>query len=194
MRRRLLSAALWTALFLVGLEIATQYRAPAEGATSPKPAATARISPYPAAGTTPLPSTAGSQKTTTSTTTTTSGGTHSGGAAAGGAASKAGAASGAKLSATLVDKEAKAAKQAATVKATVGGIQIVDPATVNEQPKAGQGHLHYQVDGGVIVATTATKLSFHNLSAGDHTIKVMLAGNDHAPLGPEETLTLTVPR
>jgi hypothetical protein len=38
-----------------------------------------------------------------------------------------------------------------------------------------------------------TKLSFHELSSGEHKIVVMLAGNDHKPLGPQETLTVTVP-
>jgi hypothetical protein len=66
-------------------------------------------------------------------------------------------------------------------------------ATVNEKAKAGQGHLHYQVDDDPIVATTAKKLSFHALSSGKHTIKVVLAGNDHSPLGPEQTLDVNIP-
>jgi hypothetical protein len=97
------------------------------------------------------------------------------------------------LNASLVDADAKAKKQAATVKVDVAGIKIVDPATVNEKPMAGQGHLHYQVDDGPVIATTATKLSFHGLKSGAHRIKVVLAGNDHSPLGPEKTLEVTVP-
>jgi hypothetical protein len=97
------------------------------------------------------------------------------------------------LAASLVDAEAKARKQAATVKVVVTGIKITDPAVVNEKPIAGQGHLHYQVDDGPVIATTALKLSFHGLKPGAHHIKVMLAANDHSPLGPEQTLDVTVP-
>jgi hypothetical protein len=97
------------------------------------------------------------------------------------------------LKASLVDADAKARKQAATAKVEVSGVKIVDPAASNEKPVAGQGHIHYQVDDGPIVATTALKLSFHGLKPGAHRIKVVLAGNDHSPLGPEETLQVTVP-
>ncbi|HEV8267021.1 MAG TPA: hypothetical protein VGR00_02260, partial [Thermoanaerobaculia bacterium] len=96
------------------------------------------------------------------------------------------------LTATFVDKEAKAMKQTATVKVTVGGVKIIDPATVKEMPKAGEGHLHYQVDDGPVIATTATKLSFHGLKSGSHTIKVMLAANDHSELGPKESLQVDI--
>src|ERR1035437_6183154 len=70
---------------------------------------------------------------------------------------------------------------------------FIDPAEVNEKPMAGQGHLHYQVDDGPVIATPAPKLSFHGLTSGTHTIKVMLAANDPSPLGPEETLSVTIP-
>jgi hypothetical protein len=97
------------------------------------------------------------------------------------------------LKATLVNPEHNAQEHAATVQANVAGVEMVDPATVKETPKEGQGHLHYQVDKGPVVATTATKLSFHDLSSGQHTIVVMLAANDHSPLGPKETLNVTIP-
>ena len=48
--------------------------------------------------------------------------------------------------ASLENPEAKASKAEATVKIQVSGIQLVDPASVQEKPKAGQGHLHYRVD------------------------------------------------
>jgi hypothetical protein len=99
----------------------------------------------------------------------------------------------AKMTAKLVDPEMKAKKKEATVVVDVQGIKLTDPAEAKEQPKAGQGHLHYQVDDGPIIATTAPKLSFHGLSSGTHKIVVMLAANDHSPLGPQETLTVTVP-
>lgn len=96
------------------------------------------------------------------------------------------------LKAMLVDPEIKAQKREATIKVTVTGVDLVDPATAHEQPKNGQGHLHYQVDNGPVIATTTTKLSFHALTPGQHTIKVMLAANDHSPLGPHETLNVTI--
>jgi hypothetical protein len=97
------------------------------------------------------------------------------------------------LSAHLVDPEKKAQEQTATVEVKVVGIQLIDPAAVHEEPQQGQGHLHYQVDTGPLIATTTTKLSFHELSSGSHKITVMLVGNDHQALGPRETLTVTVP-
>jgi hypothetical protein len=97
------------------------------------------------------------------------------------------------LSATLADRDKNAQEQTATVEVKVAGIQLIDAAAVNEQPQQGQGHLHYQVDNGPLIATTVTKLSFHELSSGEHKITVMLMGNDHQPLGVQETLTVTIP-
>jgi Family of unknown function (DUF6130) len=98
------------------------------------------------------------------------------------------------LSATLVEPEKKAKEKEATVEVKVSGVHIIDPAAAHEQPKAGQGHLHYQLDNGPIIATTAEKLSFHELTPGEHKIVVMLAGNDHQPLSPQESLNVTIPR
>ena len=92
-----------------------------------------------------------------------------------------------------MDPADKAQKKAATVEVTVTGVKLVDPAKSHEQAKSGEGHLHYKLDNGPIIATPATKLSFHELSSGHHTLVVMLAGNDHQPLGPEKTLTVDVP-
>lgn len=101
--------------------------------------------------------------------------------------------SGATLTAKLVDPEKKAKEKTATVQVTVKGVALIDPAAVKERPRNGQGHLHYRVDDGPVIATTAPKLSFHELSPGQHKIVVMLAANDHRPLGPEQTLTITIP-
>jgi hypothetical protein len=98
------------------------------------------------------------------------------------------------FSAKLLDREKKAQAQEATVEVKVAGIQLMDPAAVNEQPQQGQGHLHYQVGNGPVIATTATKLSFHELNLGEQKITVMLVGNNHQPLGPQETLTVTIPK
>jgi hypothetical protein len=97
------------------------------------------------------------------------------------------------LSAKLSDAEKKAQEHTATVEVRVAGIQLIDPAAVNEQPQQGQGHLHYQVDTGPVIATTTTKLSFHELSSGSHEITVMLVSSDHQPLGPRETLPVIIP-
>lgn len=97
------------------------------------------------------------------------------------------------LTARLVDPENKAKKKAATVEVSVSGLELIDPAQTGELPKTGQGHIHYQVDDGPVIATTTTKLSFHGLSSGPHKIVVMLAGNDHKPLGPSQTLNVTIP-
>ena len=97
------------------------------------------------------------------------------------------------LTAKLVDPEAKAKKQAATVTVAIRGVRIVDPSISGEKPNKGEGHLHYQVDDGPIVATTVPKLSFHGLKPGTHSIMVQLAANDHTPLGPEQKLSVTIP-
>jgi hypothetical protein len=97
------------------------------------------------------------------------------------------------LDAKLVAPEAAAKKGSATVQASISGIEMVDPAQAQEKPRDGQGHLHYRVDGGPIIATTTTKLSFHALAPGKHRISVSLVGNDHQPLGPSEDLEVTIP-
>jgi hypothetical protein len=96
------------------------------------------------------------------------------------------------MKASLADPEKNGARGAATVVVKVQGVTLTDPASVNELPKAGQAHLHYQIDDGPVVATTAPKLSYHGLGVGDHKIVVMLAANDHSPLGPQETLQVRV--
>src|SRR5688500_7005084 len=98
------------------------------------------------------------------------------------------------MTAKLVDAEQKAAQRAATVEITTSGVELIDPAMANEKPVPGQGHLHYQVDKGPVIATPSAKLSFHELTPGSHTILVVLAGNDHKPLGPQQQLTVTVPK
>ncbi|HKY63543.1 MAG TPA: hypothetical protein VJR29_09000 [bacterium] len=95
--------------------------------------------------------------------------------------------------AKLVDPAVKAKTKSATVDTKVAGTHMVDPDSTNGKPAPGQNHLHYQLDNGPIIATTATKLSFHNLSPGPHTIKVTLAENDHTPVGRENVLTVTIP-
>lgn len=95
--------------------------------------------------------------------------------------------------AKLIDADTKAAGRSATVEVTTSGVELVDPAISMEKAVPGQAHVHYQLDKGPIIATHAAKLSFHELTPGVHTIVVMLAGNDHKPLGPQQQLTVTVP-
>jgi hypothetical protein len=96
------------------------------------------------------------------------------------------------ITASLVEPEKNGARGWATVVVKVSGVILTDPATANEVPKPGQAHLHYQLDDGPVVATIAPKLSFHDLKTGEHTIVVMLAANDHSPLGPQATLNVRV--
>lgn len=97
------------------------------------------------------------------------------------------------LEAKLVDAENKAKKQTATVQVTVGEIRLVDPDAAVSGNKVDEGHLHYQVDKGPVIATTATKLSFHALTVGQHSLVVTLVGNDHNPVGSQQTITFAIP-
>ena len=97
------------------------------------------------------------------------------------------------LTASLVDPVMNAKEKTATVKVEVTGVKLIDPAMTNKKPTKGEGHLHYRVDEGPVIATTAPKLSFHELTPGKHKIVVMLANNDHSPTGLEQTLEVTVP-
>lgn len=102
-------------------------------------------------------------------------------------------AAGPTMTAKMVDQEAKSKKKEATISVEVKGLKLVDPASAREKPAPGQGHLHYRLDNGPIIATTATKLSFHEMSSGPHVIAVALAANDHSALGPLESFTITIP-
>jgi hypothetical protein len=95
--------------------------------------------------------------------------------------------------AVLIDMAQKGAKKSATVEVKVSGIELVDPDKVYEKAQDGQGHLHYRLDDGPIIATISPKLSFHELSSGSHKIVVGLAANDHKPLGPQKTLEVKIP-
>lgn len=97
------------------------------------------------------------------------------------------------MNARMVDEENKSKKKEATIEVEVKGLKLVDPASVQEKPARGQGHLHYRLDNGPIIATTATKLSFHEMSSGPHVIAVALAANDHSALGPLASFTITIP-
>jgi hypothetical protein len=95
--------------------------------------------------------------------------------------------------ARLVDEENKAKTRGATVQVDVRSLRLVDPDTRAGKVTAGEGHLHYQVDNGPVVATTADKLGFHELNPGTRLIKVTLVGNDHKPVSAPQNLTVTIP-
>jgi hypothetical protein len=97
------------------------------------------------------------------------------------------------MTASLVDPDNSAKAKNATVTVEVTGVKLIDPALTNKMPTKGEGHLHYRVDDGPVIATTTTKLSFHGLTPGKHKIVVMVANNDHTPAGLEQTLEITVP-
>lgn len=98
-----------------------------------------------------------------------------------------------KLRASLVDPEKKAKENSALVSVKVDGVTLVDPERTGGRHAEGQGHLQYKVDDGPVIVTASPQLSFHGLTPGRHAISVTLAGNDHAPLGPSETISITIP-
>jgi hypothetical protein len=98
-----------------------------------------------------------------------------------------------KLDAELIDAETNAAKGNALIEVTVTAVELIDADEARSTPRSGQGHLHYQVDAGPVIATSAKKLAFHELEPGSHKIHVALVGNDHKPIGPEETVTFLIP-
>jgi hypothetical protein len=97
------------------------------------------------------------------------------------------------VSAKLIAPDKTAELKTANVRIEVKGIQLVDPASVPGNPVSGQGHLNYRLDGGPVIATASTTLSFHELTSGPHLLTVLLAADDDIPLGPSATLTFTIP-
>jgi hypothetical protein len=94
----------------------------------------------------------------------------------------------------VLDPEGGMRTKSATVQVEIrGNWHMIDPADTTGQPIPGEGHLHYRLDDGPVIATTATRLGFHELAPGSHVIRVTLAGHDHAPLGREQLLTITIP-
>lgn len=101
------------------------------------------------------------------------------------------------------------------VKASVNlnGFQI-DPENVGKQPEQGKGHLHFSMDNGKFdqpkhsgangklavklgvdgkySPAVAPQITYRNLPAGEHTLKVQLANNDHSPTGAEAERTFSV--
>lgn len=61
---------------------------------------------------------------------------------------------------------------------------ILDQADYGGTNVAGQGHIHYYVDGALAVATVSTFFDIPSLTAGNHTIRAELRNNDHSALSP----------
>jgi|GEM_PF-5294059 len=97
------------------------------------------------------------------------------------------------LKVVIVPVDPKSGKKSATVKVEVRGLKLVDPGSVRGESVVGEGHLHYRLDQGPVIATTATTLCFQNLTSGPHTITVALASDDRAPIGPATTLGINIP-
>lgn len=76
------------------------------------------------------------------------------------------------FSAILVDPQSFAEQRSVIVRVKVDGLRLVDPYETQGEPKSSEAHLHYRVDQGAIIATTATQISFHELGSGDHVITV----------------------
>lgn len=95
-------------------------------------------------------------------------------------------------SSILVD-QAGDRQDAATVTVNIEGLRLVEPSAAPQPARPGEGHLHYRVDRGPVIATSAAQLTFRELAAGSHVITVQLVGTDHRPLGPVQTLTAQMP-
>ena len=94
-----------------------------------------------------------------------------------------------------------------TVTAMVGNFTVVDKQGQNSV--AGQGHLHFCMDVSPLPSTpgqpaiptdpkaswahvSGTTYTFTNVTAGQHTFAVQLVNNDHTPISPIMTDSITV--
>lgn len=94
----------------------------------------------------------------------------------------------------------------ATVSVLVTNFTLVDPLMVNATSAPGQGHVHYFLDvtppttpgepartgiAGTVFETPNTTIEWANLTPGWHTMHVMLVNNDHSPIFPAVTDSVT---
>ncbi len=97
------------------------------------------------------------------------------------------------FTASLVDAERNSRQGAAVIKVDITrDVRLVNPDETTGKPVSGEGHLHYQLDDGPVIATTANKLGFHGLDEGNHLVKVILVGNDHKPISPLQKINLRI--
>lgn len=100
----------------------------------------------------------------------------------------------AEVTAELVKPAANSKRGVALLSIHVIGLQIVDPIEVDEVPKAGEGHVHVQLNDGPILAVPSLKMRLTHIAPGQHVIKVMLHANDHSPIGSGTEVPLLIPR
>ena len=103
--------------------------------------------------------------------------------------------------------------QPVTLKAELTDFQI-NGADVGMPPKTGEGHLHWEMDGGKYdlpkysgpngqlavklgvqgkySPSVTPTITYKNLPAGKHTVEVYLANNDHSEVGPKAKASFTV--
>src|SRR5688572_18299566 len=92
-----------------------------------------------------------------------------------------------------------------TVAVDVKKFDVVDK--IGEEPRDGEGHVHYYIDVGEIPtvdgepATTdegtyhaqaTTQFTWEDVEAGEHSFAVQLVNNDHTPLSPPVIAQVTV--
>lgn len=90
----------------------------------------------------------------------------------------------------------------------------INAETVGKEPKDGEGHLHFSLDGGKFDSakysgangelaeqlgtdgkyspSVTEEITYKGIPAGEHTLEVYLAGNDHSDTGAEASVTFTV--
>jgi hypothetical protein len=92
----------------------------------------------------------------------------------------------------------------------------IDTANVGKAKADGKGHLHFSLDGGKYdkpkysgangdlavklgvegkySPATEPQITYKGIPAGDHTLRVQVANNDHSETGKEDTVTFTAER
>ena len=100
-----------------------------------------------------------------------------------------------------------------TATVALDGVKL-DPNAVGKDPQTGRGHLHFELDGGKydtaefsgangelaeMLGTDGQyspavepTITYENLPAGEHTLKVYVANNDHSENGAVAERTVTV--
>jgi hypothetical protein len=99
---------------------------------------------------------------------------------------------GTRIRARLRDKDANAKIHKAAVEVEVENIWLHAPSPFPQPIEAGV--LRYEVDHCPPILTTDTRLSFDQLSAGDHTITIVVVGAENQPITPSVKLEVTIPQ
>ena len=93
----------------------------------------------------------------------------------------------------LVDQGVNARQHKVVIEVETDGLKMVDPASVNHEPRSDEAHIQYRLDDGPIENSTSKTWTFDNLSAGEHLIRVAVAASDNHQLGREKIFRLRVP-